>query len=400
MTFEGPVSGTGTVQTVRWDDYYGQIGELALSGAPKSFGGAWLVSGGLRVQSDQALGTARVVRVVSSGLSSGKYGQPSIWGGLSFEAKQNYPAGQQPLVRVEPVGAVYIATDNTVTQSLDLVLAGGELSGRWFQSGDPAGYSHCLTGTVTLTANSYLGGTRANGKLVVQSRITGGYSLIRRRNGADGVLFSDWPLDGAVCLANPQNDFSGGLGVNYGTLNIAVPGAQGTGPLTVLTAGATLAFDAPVGTQDWAVTNDLAGVGTVLVETGTNGVSITTNSTGVLTVNGRLAFAAANGTAAKLTIDVASINGVAGVDYDRLAVATGDAALAASLANCDLVIRAGMPAMQLIGTAPITILTAPGADFRGANFRSVSSGVSGRILYNNGNVQVQFVASGTTLLVR
>jgi hypothetical protein len=419
MTFAGPVTGTGTVQTLRWDDYVGQIGQLGLSGATNSFGGTWLVSGGMRVLADQALGTAREVRVVSSGLSPTKYGSPCIWGGLSLEAKQNYPAGQQPPINVEPLGAVYIATGNTVTQSVDLVLAGGEMSGRWFQSADPVGYSFCLTGTVTLTADSWLGGTRANGTMVVQSRITGGHALTRRLTGGDGVdepADTTWPLDGTVTLANPQNDFSGGLGVNYKTLAIATPGAQGPGPLSVLATNATLAFDAPGGTQDWTVTNNLAGVGTVLVETGTNrltlaggtlnpgtnGVAITTNSTGVLTVSGRFAFAATNGATAKLTIDIAGTNAVAGVDYDQLAVTVGDSALAASLANCDLQLNSAVPVQQLTSLAPLTILTATNANFQTVKFHSVSvsGGAAAQVLYKNGSVQVQFHASGTTVFVR
>ena len=134
---------------------------------------------------------------------------------------------------------------------------------------------------------------------------------------------------------------------------------------------------------------------------GTNGTVITTNSTGILTVSGRFAFAATNGTAATLVIDVAGVNGVAGVDYDKLAVSTGDATLAASLADCTLVVRAGVPAAQLIGTAPITILSAASADFRAVHFGSVVfSGAAGHVLYNNGSVQVEFIPSGTVLMLR
>jgi len=414
FAFSGPVSGTGTVQTVHYQSFRG-IGALGLSSATNTFSGTWLVSGGLRALADQALGTGGVVRVVSSGICT--YYSHFLWGGLSLEAKQNYPAGQQPLIRVEPTGTVYIATDNTVTQSVDLTLAGGELSGRWSPSGagDPSGYSHCLTGTVTLTANSYLGGTEASGNLIVQSKITGGYSLTRRAASTDGFAYGAdyFSLDGAVTLANPQNDFTGGLGVSYRTLTIGVPGAQGPGLVTVLATNATMAFTALTGPRNWTVTNDLSGIGAMLVETGTNrltlaggtvnpgtnSTSTTTNSTGVLTVNGRFAFAATNGAAARLAIDVAGANGVAGVDHDRLAVTVGDAALAASLANGALVVNVAIPAWQLINAPPITILTATNADFRAATFGSVViNGAAGQVLYNNGSVQLQFRAKGTVLL--
>jgi len=52
------------------------------------------------------------------------------------------------------------------------------------------------------------------------------------------------------------------------------------------------------------------------LDPGTNGVSITTNSTGILRVDGNMAF----GAGSRLKIDIAGTNGVAGVDFDRLVV--------------------------------------------------------------------------------
>jgi hypothetical protein len=256
--------------------------------------------------------------------------------------------------------------------------------------------------------------------MIVQSKITGGYSLTRRADYSDGLgggaQMSYVSLDGNVTLANPQNDFSGGLAVNYDTLAIGVPGAQGPGPLTVLASGATLAFTGLSGVQDWTITNNLSGIGTVKVETGanrltlaggtlnpgTNSVTIATNTTGVLTIAGRFAFAATNGTNAKLTIKLAGANGVAGVDYDRLSVTNGDATLAASLPNCNLAINTSMPITTLLAMSPITIISAPGANFSATSFGSVSfsGGATAKVIYNNGNVQVQFQPSGTIFFIQ
>jgi hypothetical protein len=273
-----------------------------------------------------------------------------------------------------------------------------------------------MTGTVTLTANSYLGGTEASGNMIVQSKITGGYALTRRITGCDVSSFGGITLDGNVTLANPLNDFTGGLGVNYDTLAIGVPGAQGPGPLSVLATNATLAFTGLNSAQDWTITNNLSGIGTVKVETGTNrltlaggtlnpgtnGVTITTNTTGILTIAGRFAFAATNGTPAKLTIDIAGTNGVAGVDYDRLVVTNGDATLATSLANCALVVNSAVSAQQLTTLAPLTILTATNANFSAVKFQSVTfgGGAAAQVIYNNGSVQVQFHSPGMTIFFR
>jgi flagellar basal body rod protein FlgG len=106
-------------------------------------------------------------------------------------------------------------------------------------------------------------------------------------------------------------------------------GSLGTGPVTVETN--TIMVLDKTSSADWALSNTLAGAGTFKVEDGagtntltvlgtvdpgTNGVAVTTNSTGILRVDGDLAF----GTGSRLRIHIAGTNGVAGVDYDRLVV--------------------------------------------------------------------------------
>ena len=427
FTFRGPLAGTGTVVTTVADSYQDCVCRMNFASGTNSFSGRFQITAGTLVTADRALGTNGVVDVYGGGITLTYLGfDATIFRGLGIQVPQNYPPGSQPLVRIQPNGSLYVSVTNNGILALDVTLNGGEINGTFGLQGQNlagqiANVTNALTGTVTLVADSYVGGAGATGyynwpanagSLDIRSRITGNYKLTKHACNSAGLTYLV-TLNGPITLSNGSNDFNG-LNVTYGTLKIAASGAQGVGPLAVR-SGSTLAFDVPVGVRDWTVTNDLAGTGTLLVETGTNrltlaggtlnpgtnGTVITTNSTGVLTVSGRFAFAATNGTAATLAIDVARTNGVAGVDYDKLAVTTGDAALAASLTNCALVVRAGVPATQLIGTAPITILSAASADFSAARFGSVTfNGASGRVLYNNGSVQVQFQPSGTAIFFR
>ncbi len=134
-----------------------------------------------------------------------------------------------------------------------------------------------------------------------------------------------------IYLRNPSNTFSGGIDIQAGGyLSIATNGAQGVGPITPLTATSYVELD-QTPNADWTVTNTLAGKGTIKVEAGNGanlltcggtvnpgigGATVTTNTTGILTINGALGFASGG----QLTIDIAGANGVAGVDFDRLVV--------------------------------------------------------------------------------
>ena len=136
---------------------------------------------------------------------------------------------------------------------------------------------------------------------------------------------------GYVYLANPGNTFSGGLDVQAASyLGFISNNVAGSGPITLLATNSYLYLN-QTPDADWTVTNNLAGNGTIKVEDGnganrltcggvvnpgTNGTPVTTNATGILTVNGAMGFAPGS----QLTIDIASTNGVAGVDFDRLVV--------------------------------------------------------------------------------
>jgi hypothetical protein len=148
------------------------------------------------------------------------------------------------------------------------------------------------------------------GKMVVEAPKLSGYSLY---------------------LRNPGNAFSGGLDIEAaGYVSIATNNAYGAGSITLLGTNSNLTLDQTPDT-DWTFANTLAGRGTVTIEAGngvkkltctgtvdpgTNGTAITTNTTGILRVDGGMAF----GAGSRLKIHIAGGGGVAGVDFDRLVV--------------------------------------------------------------------------------
>jgi hypothetical protein len=200
------------------------------------------------------------------------------------------------------------------------------------------------------------------GKMVVEApKLAGGYYLY---------------------LRNPGNTFSGGIDIQAaGYLSIATNGAYGTGPLTLLATNSYLTLDQTPDT-DWMFTNTLAGRGTVTVEAGngvkkvtctgtvdpgTNGTAITTNTTGILRVDGGMAF----GAGSRLKIHIAGGGGVAGVDFDRLVVdhtltGLGNAVLEVNVnTNLDQTALLGQElvvvsnAVSLVGTFGSVQLNAP-----------------------------------------
>jgi hypothetical protein len=139
------------------------------------------------------------------------------------------------------------------------------------------------------------------------------------------------------CFSGNNTNFSGGIDLLSNRLIAEHTNAMGTGRVLIGPAGSDggLFFDRPGGNFDWTVANDLSGgrgtnvaitvedgtgnnTLTVLgtVDPGTNGVMVTTNSTGILRVDGSVAF----GAGSRLRIHIAGTNGVAGVDYDQLRV--------------------------------------------------------------------------------
>jgi hypothetical protein len=154
---------------------------------------------------------------------------------------------------------------------------------------------------------------------------------------------------------------------------------------------------------DWALSNTLAGTGSIVVEDGTNytltsaGGTISpgtnTAAVAVLTVNGKFAFAKSDGgTPATLAIDVASAGTTPGVNHDQLLVTTGDVALASSITNCALVVTLAPSPVALNGMT-LTILAATNANFAAYQFASVTAlGSGGSVVYSNGYVALTWVA--------
>ncbi len=245
LTLTGTVSGAGSLSTANTDfGYYNYTGNLALNHAGNTYtGGTEVASGGLRVQADQALGTG-TVGVTCSGVATGW-----LLGGLSVEAQQSYAAGAQPLVRIDPGGAVYVAAGTGVGLNLDVTLNGGELSGSALGSQDSE-----LAGLVALTADSYLGG--AYGSLEVSGTITGSHKLTKQSNSSSHPGDNNRNLSGPITLSNPANDFDG-LDVLYGTVKTAAGGALGVGTVNVSAAPASAdAAAVPKGARLMTVTND------------------------------------------------------------------------------------------------------------------------------------------------
>ena len=200
-----------------------------------------------------------------------------------------------------------------------------------------------------------------------------------------------------VTITNAANSFSGGLQVNAGTISVSNPGAEGRGPITVI-SNATLTLNKA---QDWTLTNNLAGQGTIQVEDGTgskkltaqgtvgpgtNTATVSTNSTGILTVSGALAFGKVGSQFAQLNIEVAGSNNVAGTDYDRLAVTKSCTAL--SNANLNVNIPASL-SPSVLGTQTFDIVTCTN-NMAVLVFNSVSwsNNWSGTVTYGNGYVRL------------
>jgi len=239
LKLSNTVSGNGSIVVNSTDMYDGARGALELAATNTYDGGTTVNSGGLRVTADRALGDGTVT--VNTGGIGGKYGW-YLQGGLSVEAQQNYAV--QPLVQVNSGGSLYVNTASGVHVNLDVTLNGGEISGAWSADGRNNG----LAGTVTLTADSYVGGARGTGSLEISGQITGAYSLTKQRNNRLGDSVGGYGvnprnLNGPVILSNSANDYTGGTFVEYGTLVAAAPGCLGTGDVVVF-GGAELEADA------------------------------------------------------------------------------------------------------------------------------------------------------------
>jgi hypothetical protein len=217
-----------------------------------------------------------------------------------------------------------------------------------------------------------------------------------------------------IFLWNPSNTFSGGLDIEaHGLVSIATNDAYGSGPITLLGTNSYLYLN-QTPDADWTLANNLAGKGMITIEAGdgvkkltctgtvapgTNGVAVTTNSTGILRVDGGMAF----GAGSRLKIGVAGTNGVAGVDYDRLVV---DHTLS-GLSNAVLEIGGSTNLMKVTLTDQELVVVSNATTLAG-EFASVqwTSPWRGKVKYNDppGTVKLIEVTSasshGSLLLVQ
>jgi hypothetical protein len=254
LKINNTVSGNGSIVVNSTDMYDGSRGALELAATNSYDGGTTVTSGGLRATADQALGDGTVT--VNTGGIGGKYGW-YLQGGLSVETQQTY--GAQPLVQANSGGSVYINTASGVDVDLDVTLNGGEVCGSWSADGRNNG----LAGTVTLIADSYVGGARGTGSLDISGQITGAYSLTKQRNNRLNDSTSSYGasprnLGGAIILSNSTNDYTGGTFIEYGTLIAAAAGSLGTGDVVVF-GDAELEVDADGALAPGAVLYLLAG---------------------------------------------------------------------------------------------------------------------------------------------
>ena len=274
-------------------------------------------SGGTLLFSDTLTDRGPVRVLATGGLGLGDV-EVSTYGFLLLQATNTTAAGR--VITVGANGMLRIgtsATFNSYGHSIRL------LNGSYFQSGGTAALN-CYD-SISVEGSVYVKKAAGTPAMTLYGAISNGASAGKIVIQAPGSSAS------RVNLANPGNSFSGGIDVEAaGRLGIVSNNAYGTGPITLLATNSYLTLDQAPDT-DWTFTNTLAGCGTVTVEAGdgakklictgtvdpgTNGTAITTNTTGILRVDGGMAF----GAGSRLKIHIAGGGGVAGVDFDRLVV--------------------------------------------------------------------------------
>jgi hypothetical protein len=297
----------------------------------------------------------------------GKVVKDNLWNGASFDRTS------ADTIKIEGNGYV-IAVRNQTTFYVNGTIQDGATPGRLVLDTEPnaQNWGNLL---YLNAANTHSGGTE-----VRPSRHTlGGWE--------------DWVYAGAAgCFG------SGPLVVHpYAYLNLKLPTAADwtlTNSLSMGAKVATVTNTANIKVQDGTYRLTAAG-NVVTAGAFTNEASVTTNTTGILAINGKFAFARTNGNYATLAIGIAGTNGVAGIDYSQLSVSSGDATLAASITNCDLSVTIAAPGVA--DTMVFTNLVAAGADFSSKTFHNVvwSSGLIGTVQYGNGFILVKDIRASS-----
>ena len=382
MRLTGTIDGPGDLRTTKNDYYYQATGctWTTLAGKNNTYSGGTQVNpgGGLQVTADRALGSGPI-EVHGAGIFP--YEGGCLRGGLSIDAQQNYPPGSQPQVSIKPGGAMYVNLPEAGSLNLDVTLDGGELSGAWREARD-----NSLAGTVTLAADSFLGG--ASGSLDIAGKITGPFKLTHRENAPSG----DGPhrtLPGPVILSHPENDFRGGLDVVFGTLVSRHPGALGVGPIRI-TEPALLHLE-KTKPSDWKLSKTFIGTGTVQVEDGSGrfrliaeGAVLRPESTGTLTIAGTLVFP--KDSPQRGVINTRLALGESGVTSGQLQVLHRLEQLSEGILNINIDDR--LTKEELRGKT-FEILRCKN-DLTGSEFHAVSwdSGWTGKVEYGRGYVKL------------
>ncbi len=359
-------------------------------------------SGGTAIFSDTLVdrGPVRVFATGGLGLSNVLV---SAYGYLNIGATNTTADGQT--ITVEDTGLVVLG------------IGGGGVTfncrGHRFLLKNGASLRGRLTGTAGNIVNSYdtyalEGTTWFRNDVESQFHIHGviadgasaGKMVVQVANGVNRYLY----------LRNSGNTFSGGLDIQAGGyVSITTNDAYGTGPITLLATNSYLLLDQATN-ADWTVTNDLAGKGMITVEAGdgvkkltctgtvdpgTNGVAVTTNSTGILRVDGGMAF----GAGSRLKIDIAGTNGVAGVDFDRLLVDHDLTGLANAVLEVNVNTALAMDALGAQEVVVVSNATAIVGTFSSVNWNAPWNGT---VTYNEpvGTVKVGFVPATKLAIVQ
>jgi len=124
-----------------------------------------------------------------------------------------------------------------------------------------------------------------------------GWATLAGLISGTGALTVDGAYTDHLKVTNPANSYNGLVKSGIGSCVVTALGAQGAGTITVL-AG-TLKLDDPADATTWSLANGLGGSGTIQVEDGSAGRTLTTTgavapgaSAGTLTVAGAMAFGA------------------------------------------------------------------------------------------------------------
>jgi autotransporter-associated beta strand protein len=246
---------------------------------------------------------------------------------------------------------------------------------------------------------------------------------------ADGAGTNGLPLQVGVVaggatgtpfkLSGTNATYAGGTVFTGGRVTLTHPRAVGPGALTVW-SDAICHLARSSGATNWVFAQNVSGDGTIQVEAGANtyqllsqgatvSPGVVTGAVGTLTIAGRYAFDTnALGQASRLSIDlVATTTNAVDARVDLLRVDHGDAALAASLAQCDLVVNMAMaPGVNALqGSFTILTNTYAKASFTNQAFRSVTvNGGEAAVRYASGyvalDVDIKPRPTGVLLIVR